>query len=207
MVKKLFCAFVLYLTSKTFPPTFSLNDRRSLKKKVEQLQLKEGQLFCGGRHILLSDETKKHLRDLHEKQCHLIFTDLFYWAPELFIVPYLRFECAEIVANCSTSVEYRIPVRRSGPMLHCLCREIGINWTKHFKTSNHDEIDPSKFKAKLVICPRPYNFVCTTLGVFLTVSIKAASAIQDWVRKTRRGRFSYLYDEYENKIPVTSLDN
>ena len=119
MKKELFCAFVLYLTSRTFPPTLSLNDRRFLKSKAKHLRFNKDQLFCGGRRILLSDKTKKHLRDLYEKQGHLNVSDLHYYARNIFIVPYLRFECAEIVANCSTAADSRIPVRRTGPMVYC----------------------------------------------------------------------------------------
>ena len=88
-----------------------------------------------------------------------------------------------------------------------LCKMIGIKWSKHFKTKSYDEIDPSKYKPKLVSCPSPYNCVCTTLGVILTKSIKAALANQDWVQKIRRARFLYLYDEYENELPASGLDN
>ena len=62
MDKELFLAFVLYFNSKTFPPTFSLNDRRSLRRKTKQCQFIDGRLFCGGRRILLSDEIEDHLR-------------------------------------------------------------------------------------------------------------------------------------------------
>ena len=209
MDKELFLAFVLYFTSKTFPPTFSLNDRRSLRRKAKQCQFIDGRLFCGGRRILLSDEIEDHLRSLHERESHPPANDLYLRARDIFIVPYLRLACADIVANCSFCADSRIAVRRSGPMVHCskkkrkfLCRKIGIKWVKHFKTSNHEEIDASKFRPKLVNCPSPHNCVCTTLSVILTGSIKAAVAIQDWVRKIRKGRFAYMYDEYADELPT-----
>ena len=124
-------------------------------------------------------------------------------------MPYLRIACADVVANCSFCADSRIFIRRSGTMVHCSkkkrkfsCKKLGIKWRKHFKTSNHEEIAPSKFKPKLVNCPSPHNGVCTTLSVILTRSIKAAVAIQDWVRKIRKGCLAYMYEEYADELPT-----
>ena len=105
-----------------------------------------------------------------------------------------------------------MPFRRGGTMVQCssrkrkfLFKQIGTKRTRHFNTSNYDEIDPSNFKPKLVNCRSPNNCVYTTLTGILTGSIKAASAIQDWVRKIRKGRCSYLYDDYENEVPASGF--
>ena len=77
MEKRAFLLFRVVVNFKKFPPTLSLNDRISLKRKAKRLQLTEGQLFCEGRRILLSDETEKHLQESHERQGHLIENDHF----------------------------------------------------------------------------------------------------------------------------------
>ena len=173
MDKELLLAFVLHFTSKTLPPTFSMNDRRSLKRKAKQgrmaANLLTGSIFVGA-VAFYSLMTTRISYEVYMKEPPPA-NDLYLRARDTFSVPYLRLACADVVANCSFCADSRIHVQRSGPMVHCsmkkrkvLSKKIGIKWRNHFKTSNHEEIAPSKIKPKLVICPRPDNCVCTTLS-------------------------------------------
>ena len=164
MELELYNACILYITTKTFPSTFPQSDRRRVKRTVKNLVFRDNQLFRGNLRILHSEENESVLREYHEKSGHPNVDNLYHITRQLYVSPYLRITCGSIVMSCVSCADDRPPTRSSGPMAHCsrqqrkkLCQKIEIPFKLLFQTTNHPDIDPTKFVHKYFDCQSPYN--------------------------------------------------
>ena len=170
-------------------------------------------LRLGSRNVLHEEETFGALRSLHLRKQHLRGPAFSSAVQKLYVVNRVTVLCFEVVRCCDHCSGTYTHTRESGPLIHYfvrqrkgLCRKIGIPFVRDVGLSNAPELDPSRFRPLTVDLAGPWNCFCAVFSHVLSGTCKNIAAIEEWVRKIRRGPHSSLYKTFGAQVPE-SLDD
>ena len=149
-----------------------------------------------------------NLRKLHLRGPEFLCT-----VQKTYVVPQCKVLSFEVVRCCDHCSGTYTHTRECGPLIHYsvrqrkgLCRKNGIPFARDVGLTNAPELDPLRFRPLTVDLAGPCNCFCAVFSYVLSGTCKNIAAIEEWVRKIRRGPHSSLYKTFGAQVPE-SLDD
>ena len=212
MDKSLYDDVVLYLRDGAYR-TGNSRSRFLVRQAAHRYSLYGRRLRQGSLIVLHEGEAFDVLMSFHRKKKHIRGPEFYAAVRREYAVSPLQPLCQDVVRNCEECTGTYTHYRNTGPMQHLsiiqrknACKKIGIPFVRDIGLHGAPDIDPSKFAPISIDMAGPRNCFCIVMSYVFSGTCENTAAIEEWVKKIRRGPHSSLYSTFGAEAPE-SLDD
>ena len=158
--------------------------------------------FCTRRKLLTFSLS------FHRKTKHILGAGFEEAVKREYSVSPLRPLCRDVVRNCEECTSTYTHYRSTGPMQHLsiiqrknACKKIGIPFVRDIGLHDAPDIDPSHFAPITIDMAGPRICFCIVMSYVFSGTCENTAAIEEWVKKIRRGPHSSLFSTFGAEAP------